>query len=265
MFFFLSKFLPVFIYPLGLACVLLGLTLWLRRYPRLQKMLVIITLLLLCLAGNKLVTMMLTRSLEWQYVNTKATLPQAEVIVVLGGGTRPAAFPRHTAELNGAGNRLFHAAWLYKQEVAPLILVSGGNATFTGPASQAESEAMTEILVTMGIPREAILLESISRNTRENALETQAILEKEGLSDLILITSASHMPRAYRVFTKVGLQVTPSPTDFTFTQDDWVYFTQLDLGVQLVNLPPNANNLEVTSRILKEYVGFIIYGLRGWL
>lgn len=268
MFFFVSKFLPLFVYPLGLACVLLSLALWVRRRPHWQTRIIVVALALLWIGSNRIVTMMLLRSLEWQYLpssTSQSSGPQAEVIVVLGGGERAKAFPRPTSELNEAGDRLLYAAQLYRQGAAPRILVSGGKAPWVASASVPGAESMAEILTAMGVPREALWLETASRNTYENALETGAILESRGIRSVILVTSAMHMPRAYAVFAETGLDVVPAPTDFLVTQEDWECFTQPDVVVQLFNLLPTADNLAVTTRVLKEYVGIFVYKLRGWL
>jgi uncharacterized SAM-binding protein YcdF (DUF218 family) len=268
MFLFLSKFLPPFIYPVGLTCLLLALAVLLGRRPRWQTRLTAAALAVLWLGGNRIVTMALLRSLEWQY--TPATIPgtpppQADVIVVLGGGTRARAFPRTANEINEAGDRLLCAARLYQQGAAPRILLSGGNVPWLGPASTPEAEAMADILVAIGVPRDAIWTEPASRNTHENAVETQAFLESQGIDDVILVTSALHMPRAYGVFAKTDLDVTPVPADYLVTQADWEHHTQPDLVIQLINLLPRAENLHWTTSALKEYVGIWIYGLRGWL
>ncbi len=266
MFFFLSKFLPPFVYPLGLACILLGLALWLRRRDGLRAKIIIVALVVLWLGGNKLVAMSMVSSLEWQFAKAQPQAIQpAEVIVVLGGGTRSQAYPRPIAELNAAGNRLVYAAWLYKQGAAPRLLLSGGNVDLLGPASVSEAQSMTQLLSIMEIPMEALLLEDKSRNTYENAQETRAILSREGIDKIILITSATHMPRAYRIFSKAGFIVTPAPTDFVFTQNDWDFFTAPSPTTQLFNLIPTAENLSATTRALKEYIGTVIYWLRGWL
>ena len=124
---------------------------------------------------------------------------------------------------------------------------------------------MADILTAIGIPREAIWIEPASRNTHENAIETEALLERHGITNIILVTSALHMPRAYRIFAKTDLDVTPVPADYLVTRQDWEHYTQPDLVVQLVNLLPSVENLHWTTSAIKEYVGIWIYGLRGWL
>jgi uncharacterized SAM-binding protein YcdF (DUF218 family) len=268
MFYFLSKFLPPLVYPAGLACVLLSLALLLGRRSKWQPRLVALALAALWLGGNRIVTMALVRSLEWQYLPNKSLQtpgPHAEVIVVLGGSTRAQAFPRLMTEVSEDGDRLLYAAQLYRQGAAPRILVSGGSPPWVGASSVSGAESMAEVLTILDVPREALWLEGTSRNTHENAVETQKILKREGITHVILVTSAMHMPRSNAIFAKTDLDVIPAPADYRVTQDGWEYYTQPDPLVQLYNLLPTAENLALTTQALKEYIGIWIYGLRGWL
>ena len=265
MFLFFSKILPLFVYPLGLACVLLGTTLILWRRRTWQSLLIASALLLLWLGGNRLVTMSLVRALEWQTVAQVAPI-SAEVIVVLGGGTRQHSFPRSGSEVNEAGDRLLHALRLYQQGTAPHLLLSGGVGGYDNPnTQQPEAQAMAELLQMMGVPKEAFWLETRSRNTYENAVESKKLLDAANIRRIILVTSALHMPRAAAIFRKQGFEVIPAPTDYLVTQADWEYYLRPDLSVQVFNLVPSADDLALTSQALKELIGIATYWLRGWL
>ena len=124
---------------------------------------------------------------------------------------------------------------------------------------------MADLLTAIGVPRDALWTETLSRNTHENAVRTQAMLESQGINSIILVTSAMHMPRAYRVFAKTDLNVIPIPADYLVTREDWEHYTQPDPVVQLINLLPDAENIHWTTAALKEYMGMFIYKLRGWL
>lgn len=261
---FLSKFLPLFIYPLGLACIFLLLALILRRYRSWQTAIIVVAFALLWLGGNRLVTMAVVMPLERQYL-PPAQLPDKGVAVVLGGATRTNSYPRPIPEITEAGDRLLYAAWLYKQGKAAHILLSGGNAPQSGLAgTPPEAEMMASVLGIMGVPKEALWLESRSRNTEENATESRKLLDQQGVHAIMLVTSALHMPRAVRLFAQQGLQVIPAPTDFMVTDDDWRYYTQPSLDVQLMNLLPSAADLDLTSRAIKELLGALFYQIRGW-
>lgn len=264
MFLYLSKLLPLFVYPLSLTCLLLLALLLLRKRPRWVLAFGLAAFLLLWLGGNRLVSMPLVRSLEWQYL-PPAELPQAEVIVLLGGGEEPAAPPQTIAGINDAGDRMVYAAWLYQQGAAPRVLVSGGVVGVDGPALQPGAEAMRQLLEMMGVPTDAIILEPSSRNTYENAVETKKLLEAQGIERIILVTSAIHMPRSQAIFAKQGFDVIPAPTDYIITQAKWDYYWTPDPVIQIFNLFPSAETLDFTMRALKEYVGIMVYRLRGWL
>ncbi|MBK8050985.1 MAG: YdcF family protein [Anaerolineales bacterium] len=263
MFLYLSKLLPLFFYPLGFACLLLVALLLLRRHTRWVVALALAALLVLWLGGNRLVSIALLRSLEWQYLPPDP-LPPADAIVVLGGGARPATWPRTTAEVNEAGDRLIYAAKLYQDGVAPKLLLSGGAPVADAPNVQTEAESMASLLEIMGVPRTALLQDPSSRNTYENAIETRSQLEEQGIDRIVLVTSASHMPRSVAIYEKQGFDVIPAPTDFLVTQADWDYYFSPDPSIQLFNLFPTAENLERTGKALKEWVGLAVYRLRGW-
>jgi uncharacterized SAM-binding protein YcdF (DUF218 family) len=245
-----------------LACLLIIAALFLRRRLGWQWAILILALFLLWVGGNRWVSMGLTRSLEWQYL-PPAELPRAEVIVLLGGGTRSALYPRQIVELGGGGTRVLYAAWLYHQGAAPYILASGGRIDWLESGNSA-AEEMATILEMMDVPKDAIWLEENSRNTAENASECRKILQEKGINRIILVTSAFHMPRSVPLFEHQGFEVIPAPTDYSVTQEDWERLTEPNLPAQLINLLPSADQLVSTTRSLKEYLGMLVYRLRGW-
>ncbi|MBN1145847.1 MAG: YdcF family protein [Anaerolineales bacterium] len=263
MFLFLSKLLPPLVYPVGLACVLIALALFLapRRAPRagLQRAVLALALTCLLLGGNGWVATGLARSLEWRCLPPEP-LPQAEAIVLLGGSTLPALAPRPMVEISGAGDRVLYAAWLYKQGLAARILLSGGVLDWS-EQDTSPAEDMATLLEMMGVPPEALWLESESRNTYENALYSARILREKGVRRILLVTSASHMPRSLKLFQAQGLQVIPMPTDFTVTQRA---SQEMDARAVILGLAPSAENLALSTRMLKEYIGIFVYDLRGW-
>lgn len=265
MFLFLSKLLPLFLYPVGLACVLLLAALILRRRARLRNGLVLTALLVIWLGGNRFVAMGLAGWLEGLVPPLEAAAAEADAILVLGGATRPLSPPRPTHELNEAGDRLLYARRLWAAGVAPRIIVTGGGAVYVGPVVVAEAVSMAEQLKAMGVPEGAILQEDASRNTYENAALTGALMEREGIKRVILVTSALHMPRSAAIFRRQGIEFTPAPTDYLVTEVDWQFYLQPSLEVQIFNLVPSADDMRLTSMAMKEAIGVVVYRLRGWL
>lgn len=263
MFLYLSKLLPPLAYPLGLITILILVALLTNQRPKLQRASILLALLLIFVAGNRWVADSLLRSLEWRYL-PEIEIPYAEVIVLLGGGTQPADYPRQTVELSSAGDRVLYAAQLYHQGKAEHILVSGGRVDWELTQTTSADE-MAELLKFMQVPEESIWLEATSRNTYENAMNTRAILEPLDIKRIILVTSAAHMPRSIALFEKQGFEVIPAPTDFRITQPSWEQLKSASLPIQILNLFPSADNLSQTTGALKEYLGLFIYRLRGWL
>lgn len=262
MFLYLSKFLPLLFYPLGLACIFILIAL-IIRHTRWQRVLLVTALLLLYLGGNKWVASGLARSLEWRYLPPAET-PQAEAIVVLAGDERAAHFPRQTPEVGEAGDRVIYAAQLYHQGAAPLILFSGGAIEWLS-ADTTPGETAAYLLEILGVPSSAIKFEPESKNTYESAVACRKMLAADGIRRIILVTSAAHMPRSLGLFLRQGFEVIPAPTDYTVTQADWDEAQKADLPARLIDLLPSANNLSITTRMLKEYIGLFIYKLQGWL
>jgi uncharacterized SAM-binding protein YcdF (DUF218 family) len=259
-FVFVSKLAPLFVYPLGLACLLVMLA-WLAAGRRRWYSAALSgALLLLWLGGSRWVAVSLVGSLESQYPGL-ADPAAAPAIVVLGGGTFPAVPPRPTVELGGAGDRLIEAARLYRAGKAPRIVASAGRVRWS--ANQApESADMAEVLEFLGVPREAILEESRSRNTFENAVETRRLLAPQGIQRVLLVTSALHMPRAVALFRCAGFDVVPVPTDFWVSDEDRSGFGDGSVEGVLLGVLPDAENLANTTRALKEYLGLALSHLR---
>ncbi len=125
-------------------------------------------------------------------------LETLDAIVVLGaplarGGTLRSALRERVAA----------AAELYRAGAAPLVVATGG---LTHGAPRAEAEAIGEALVATGIPDDAVLVETASLTTADNARLTAALLAPRGARRGWLVTPPFHGPRAARLFRKAGLE-----------------------------------------------------------
>ncbi|ACK64537.1 protein of unknown function DUF218 [Rippkaea orientalis PCC 8801] len=262
-FLFLSKILPLFLYPLGLSCLLLlvALILFWKR-PNWTPFPVAFALVILLISSNAWVSSALIQSLE-QQISPPVIIPQAEVIVVLGGATKSPVKPRPMVDVNEHGDRLFYAAKLYLDQKAPLIIASGGRISWSGN-SRPESEDMAQLLQMLGVPSQAIIQEPNSLNTYENAINVKQILDNLGIKKVLLVTSAFHLPRARLIFEKLGINVIGTPTDYFVTEIDETN-NQTSIEGFILGLLPDAHRLSLTTLALKEYIGTFIYRLKGWL
>ncbi|MDA0269016.1 MAG: YdcF family protein [Cyanobacteria bacterium] len=264
MFLFLSKLLPLLIYPLGLSCglIVVALVLLWRRRTRWAMGAIATALAVLLMGSNAWVATRLTQTLEWQNLPPQP-VPKAEAIVVLGGSTRSAIYPRPWVDLNEAGDRILHGIRLYQGGKAPLLVFSGGRIAWRG-GGDPESADMAKIATAWGVPAQAIAQDTTSLNTHQNAVNVKALLDERGLNRILLVTSAMHMPRALAIFRHQGMEVIAAPTDFLVSVQTVEEISGSRQGVML-SLLPDASNLFQVSRALKEYLGLLVYRLKGWL
>ena len=250
---FLSKLLPLFIYPLGLSltlAVFACLLLW--RKKRVGLGLLVASILILWLASTTLVSHRLVTSLEWRHLPVATdSLPSADAIILLGGAVSAAKPPRVEIELHDAADRVLHAARLYRAGKAPMIIVSGGALPWLGPYP--EAPVAKALLQEWGVPADAILLDSDSRNTYENAMNSKRLAQEHHLKKILLVTSALHMPRAMATFQAAGIRTIAAPTA-SLVSRGW--------RPSLLSLLPDASALMQTTLAVKEYVGLLYYRWR---
>jgi uncharacterized SAM-binding protein YcdF (DUF218 family) len=255
---FLSKLLPVFIYPLGLTLSLVGigaLFSWLY-FQRLARFCFGAALAILWISSTPVVATWVTASLERQYpARTLADTPAADVAIVLGGALAQPQPPRATLDLTEASDRVLHAARLYRAGKIRRILVSAGNIPWIA-STKPEAELIRDLLVEWGVPPNAIELGTEGRNTFENAVEIQRMLNARGFTSALLVTSATHMPRAMATFRRAGVPVIASTTDVLVVDSD---------RIDPLRWLPSAGALVMTTTAMKEWMGYLVYRVRGYL
>ena len=218
--------------------------------------LLFLTVALLWVSSTSAFSSYLIASLERQYLPIPVSKsPKADAIVILGGGVGAAEPPRIEVDLTDASDRILHAARLYKAGKAPLIIATGGANAWLGTKTP-EAFTMDKLLREWGIPENAIVTEQKSLNTYQNAINTKGLLNQKKLKTVLLVTSASHMPRALATFRSVGINAIPSPTDYKIVDQRKSI---------LLSLLPDIGALGGTTLALKEYLGLLVYRWRGWI
>jgi len=264
LFVYLSKFLPQLVYPAGIIFLILLAAILLIRHKKLLKILLISALLILWITGNPYPSAFLIRSLEKTYPPFQGD-EIADVIVVLGGGTETKGYPRQITEISGAGDRILYASDLFLQGFGKYLLTGGSyihwiNQTQSSPASE-----MAEVAQKLGVPKDKIILQNTSLNTREEAVNDAEILKRMNVDKIILVTSATHMRRAVGLFEAQGLEVIPAPTDYSYSDEEWNTLTSFSWSRLYTSLIPQSSNMSSLETALKEYIGIAVYRIRGWM
>ncbi len=216
------------------------------------------TLLLVFVFGNPLIARTLLGLLEGQYPPfSGSATDRFDAIVVLSGGAASKGTLRPSDQLSGLSlERTICGADLFAQGLAPRLILTGGDAMIFGQGPK-EAVEMTRLALRLGVPEDAIVLEDRSRTTYENAVGVKRIL---GHASILLVTSASHVPRAVGLFRKQGLETTAFPCGYLVKDRPWSGW-----GVNPFDLIPEVDALSRTTGAIAEIVGTIVYWAIGKL
>lgn len=129
---------------------------------------------------------------------------RADAIIVLGAAAYDAR-PSPVFE-----QRIRHGIALYRGGRAPVLIFTGG---FGGNAARfAESQVGRRYALREGVPDDAILIETVSRNTRDNLREAAALMRGRKVTRAIVVSDPLHMARALRISKELGIRAVGSPT-----------------------------------------------------
>jgi len=174
-------------------------------------------------------------------------LPQA--IVVLAGGHLDVEGKPVLSRLSRHGfARVAGAVDLWKMFPRARFLVTG---------HPRETAAMRSVAERLGVPGDRIVEESESRDTKDHPRKLSPLL---GGEPFLLVTSATHMPRAVALFRAAGLDPVPAPVDFVV----WPTSAEYDPYRPGAFLP-RVFNLEMTNAALHEIAGMVWSRWRGEL
>ena len=255
MFFIISKILAFLLNPL---IWLLALMIWalLAKNAKKKKKILLITIIVVYFFSNSFIVSEFYRLWEVQPVPLTALENHYDVGVVLGGGmiSYDSRYDRYSFKANT--DRIIQAIYLYQEKRIGKILISGGSGSLIY-RNMLEAVYLKKFLVgTLQIPQEDILVDSVSDNTHQNAVESAKII-KANFKDpkVLLITSAFHMRRARMCFKKEGIQATVYTTDLT-TGNRRFQFDHLFM--------PSLQSLQQWNKLLHELLGILTYKLMGY-
>lgn len=191
------------------------------------------------------------RTLEDDFTVPKITCgKEFQGVIVLGGGINPGliAQQRNQPQLNEAGERLTKALELLNRCPNFSLIYSTYSGSFR-PEGMSEADSAKQFFREQRIRESRTIFENQSRNTFENAKFSSDLVKSK--AGWILVTSASHMPRAVATFQRFGWEVTPYPVDYrSETKGGYLDFKR-EIAMS------NWNNA------IHEWVGQLAYRLRS--
>ena len=255
MFFIASQLAGFFAIPSNclLVLALIGVALLPTRFFALGRKVTTVSVVLLAILAFFPVGFALTIPLEERFPQWQQTVGPPTGIIVLGGAIDPSiSFARGQVALNEAAERVTAAAGLARRFPQARVVFAGGlPSLFKVPIREADFAGI--LLIALGVDQDRLVLERDSRDTFENALFTRRLVKLNSADRWLLVTSATHMPRAMGVFRKLGFNVEAYPVDYQTI--GWKSLTSVPrFGLR---------NLRLTDQAVHEWIGLIAYRLTG--
>lgn len=252
MFFILSKILAFLITPMVwiISCFIYA---YFTKNELRKKKFFKIGLILMLLFSNSFILDEAVR--VWEIPATEfEDVKACEYGIVLGGMS---VYDKHMdrAQFYRGVDRLIQTVELYRLKKIKKIIFTGGSGRILHPDMK-EGNYVKRYMLYMGIPQKDFIIESESNNTHENALFTKKIIDEKKLKgDFLLITSAFHMRRSIGCFKKANISVVPYSTD-RFGGPRKFEFDHLFI--------PNVSSLNDWTMLIHEWVGYVVYKIKGY-
>lgn len=243
--------------PFPLLMVLTGglLLLARRRCPEPRRLwrLLLLSYGLLLLDSLPLTASLTAGWLERSFPRVTSRPEGTRVIVVLGGGViQPLRVGEPTLPDYSTFTRTYRAWELYRDGPPCTILVTGGEPDPRAPGEPAAA-VMAELLRKAGVAESDILVEDQSRTTAENAAySVQMLRDRELTQGVLLVSTATHLWRAERLFRRRGQPVTPVGCDYFADQIPWSW------GL----FWPSGTAVSINQHAWHEFLGTAWYWLR---
>jgi uncharacterized SAM-binding protein YcdF (DUF218 family) len=256
MFFFLSKTLSYITMPLVIICLLLLLSIFLKKSNKWKNQCFKIGVALLFFFTNDFITNEVVRWWEIPATPFASIQKKYEYGILLTGVAKSEIEPDDRVYLGRGADRITHTLQLYKLGIIKKIVVSGGNGKLKEVKRQ-EADVLADVLLMMGVPQADILIENKSRNTHESAMEVNKLFRDTiKPEDCILITSAFHIRRARACFAKQGWDMDVFSTDFISHPRK---FMPDALFI------PKEEALGNWHILVKEWMGMVAYKVAGYI
>ncbi|WP_320036310.1 envelope biogenesis factor ElyC [Halarcobacter sp.] len=240
MLFFIKKTISIFLMPLSLVLILLFIGLFflfINKYKK-AKTFLSFGFIFLFLISYEPFANSLIKPLETKYKSYTGIDSNIKYVLVLGNAHTTNPNVSLVSQLsNTALKRLSEGIRVYRQLDNAKLIVSGyaGNDKLTAHAVISKNAA-----ISLGVEAKNILTQEKAKDTIEEANYVKQTVGKE---KFILVTSASHMPRAMKIFKSKGLNPIAAPTEFSFKKNiNYLTF-------------PSVSNIGKTTLAFHEYIG----------
>jgi len=246
--FYLKKTISFFIEPFGIVFLLffLGLIFLYLKQQQKSKIFLSLSFIFLTLFSYPPFANFLVKNLENQYSKYTPT-NGIKYIHVLGSGHNTDPLQPISSHLSCSGTKRVLEGVILQKQIRNSILIFTGYAGYTNIPNATMNK---QLALSLGVDKKNILTSIKPKDTKEEALFLKTLLKPD--EKFILVTSATHMPRAMKIFTSLGLNPVPAPTAF-YKQDIKTFFT-----------PPKIYYFYLSQIAMHEYIGSCWEELKKW-
>ena len=239
---YLHKILPFFLSPLGFLILFLIVSFFFR-----QRLMVLISLLILLISSNAYVGNYLFSTLEDPYKPLSMnSINESDAVVVLSGMINQVGKKENIKYEWSDPDRFFAGVKLIKNNKSKLLIFTAGQLPWTKDW-RPEGDILKDKAIEFGIDKNKILVSAIVQNTYEESLSILQLIPRG--SSIILVTSAFHMERSKFLFEKQGFEVNPFPVDFKISNND----------LTILDIIPSLGAMSKTSLFIRENIGRLYY------
>lgn len=244
--FLLKKFVGFFVEPLGIVMALLTIGIFYLYKQRINrsKIFLLSGLSLLFLFSYPPFANFLVSNLENQY--SKYDYKQAvSYIHVLGNGhTVDATQPISSQLSDGGAKRVVEGVIIYKHTPNSKLIFTG----YSGDTNETNAKMNAKLAEALGVKPEDMIINGNPVDTKEEAEFAKVIVQN---SPFVVVTSASHMPRAMILFKSLGMQPQAAPTNF-YKEEFTGYLRK-----------PTSGYFYISTLALHEYFGILWAKIKG--
>jgi uncharacterized SAM-binding protein YcdF (DUF218 family) len=247
--FLLKKITGFMLMPLSIILLLLFIAIiFYRIKPKLSFSALFIATILLFFSSFPPLSDTLMAPLEDSYpAFTKSNKP-VDYIIILGGAHTTAENLPATSQLKSSSlERLVEAVRIYRLHPEAQVITSG----YAGNDENSNAEKVKQAAIILGIPKHKILTENFPQDTQE---EAQLIAPRVLNRNVVLVTSASHLPRAMAYFQQYGIKAIPAPASPWVKSEHYSSWT---------HYMPNAQKLQQTTNVWYETLGRVVQWLKS--
>ncbi len=241
---YLHKLIPYIVYPITISLLLMAWALLTKKRSPL-----LFAFLLLLTTSLPITSDFMLDALEAGQIPKQANdLQKVDAIVVLSGMISPIHTPKGLTYEWGDPDRFFGGVKLIKAGVAPRIIFTGGILPWQNDV-EPEGIILKRFAIQMGVDGPKILVTGNVQSTADEAKAVKAILDKNHWQNIILVTSAFHMPRAQALFQNEGIGLQTYPVDFKSRSD----------GITPMDFLPSAQAFGTFEFAFREFLGRTYY------